>query len=346
MFAAFLTNNGHFTVTDPNYRRVYLINSMLLGIALICSIFFVINLAFFQLYSVALVDFIGALCAVLVWRRFQQQPEVDSSAWQTVILLALVLLAYLAVTAAEFYSLSWAMVFPPVAFFLLGRQKGLILTVAFFVLAWLLLRLVKVSLPVEAWFNIGVSSICLVFLIRYFEVSRNEAFKALAREHRKSQQLSITDSLTGIYNRAKLDALLESEINRAVRHHSRFSVILCDLDFFKRVNDQFGHMVGDQVLIQFAAILTESCRDLDIAGRWGGEEFLVLCPHTNLAGAVQLAERIRSSVENARFEHQQRITLSLGIAELSANEDSSSLLKRADDALYRAKAKGRNRAEY
>lgn len=345
MLSAFLSNNGHFKAADANYRRVYLINSMLLGMALICSLFFFINLAWFKLYSVALVDFIGAIIAVLVWRRFQHYSDVDSSAWQTTILLALVLLAYLAVTAAEFYSLSWVLLFPPVAFFLLGRQKGLVITVIFFAIAWVILWLVNVSLPIIAWFNIGVSSTCLVLLIRYFEVSRNEAFKALAREHRKSQQLSITDSLTGINNRAKLDSLLESEINRAIRHHSRFSVILCDLDFFKRVNDEFGHMVGDQVLIQLAVLLQEACRELDIAGRWGGEEFLILCPHTDLTGAFQLAERIRSSVANAHFVHKQRITLSLGIAELRNNEDSSSVLKRADDALYRAKAKGRNRSE-
>ncbi|WP_019674339.1 GGDEF domain-containing protein [Arsukibacterium perlucidum] len=350
MLKHFITNNHRFKPADPEYRQVYLINGMLLGMVVIFTFFFFANLAFFALYSVALLDFIAAGLAAILLRRFQLSSNVRQSANHTVMLLGGFLLGYLYLAAPAFYSLYWLCIFPPLAFFLLGRQRGVIATALFLGLLTLLLGWRSASWPagtftVESLLNVTLASICLVLLVHYYEVSRNDVLRALATQHRQLQRLSVTDTLTGLYNRSKLDDILCQEIARSIRHQSPFSVILADLDFFKSVNDNFGHMTGDQVLMSFASIMLQYCRELDVAGRWGGEEFLIICPHTDITGAKLLAERIRAAVADYDFVHGKQLTVSLGVASFIRDDDASTMLKRADDALYRAKAKGRNRVE-
>lgn len=350
MLKHFITNNNQFKPADKEYRQVYLINGMLLGMIVVFTFFFFINLALFALYSVALLDFIGAALAANVLRRFQLSHNVQQGANHTVLLLGGFLIGYLYVTAPHFYALYWLCIFPPLAFFLLGRVRGLISTVLFLGLLTLLLSWRSASWPadsftVESLLNVALASICLVILVHYYEVSRYEVLRALATQHRQLQRLSVTDTLTGLYNRSKLDDILSKEIARSMRHQSPFSVILADLDFFKLVNDNFGHMVGDQVLTSFAGIMLQHCRELDVAGRWGGEEFLIICPHTDITGAKLIAERIRVAVAEYDFAHGKQLTVSLGVACFIRDDDASTILKRADDALYRAKGKGRNRVE-
>nr|WP_301003541.1 GGDEF domain-containing protein [Arsukibacterium sp.] len=266
------------------------------------------------------------------------------------MLLGGFLLGYLCFAAPNFYSLYWLCIFPPLAFFLLGRQRGLVATALFLglltlLLAWRSSTWPAASFTVESLLNVSLASLCLVLLVHYYEVSRNEVLRALATQHRQLQRLSITDTLTGLYNRSKLDDILSQEIARSIRHQSPFSVILADLDFFKSINDNFGHMAGDQVLMSFAGIMLQHCRELDVAGRWGGEEFLIICPHTDISGAKLLAERIRAAVAEFEFAHGKQLTVSLGVASFIRDDDANTILKRADDALYRAKGKGRNRVE-
>ncbi len=350
MLKHFITNNHQFKPSDPEYRRVYLINGMLLSMVVIFTFFFFANLAFFALYSVALLDFVGAALSSVILRRFQILNNVRQAAFQTISLLGVFLLVYLGFSAPDFYSLYWLCIYPPLVFFLLGRKKGLFATVLFFALLALLLSWLEPhwpaeSFPLEALLNVVFATVCLVLLVHYYEVSRHEVMQALANQHRQLQRLSVTDTLTGLYNRVKLDDILSREIARSVRHQSPFSVILADLDFFKAVNDNFGHMAGDQALISFSDILLQHCRELDVAGRWGGEEFLVICPHTDITGAKLLAERIRSTVAKHDFAHGKQLTVSLGVASFMRDDDANIILKRADDALYRAKSKGRNCVE-
>lgn len=350
MLKHFITNNHQFKPTDPEYRQVYLINGMLLGMVVVFSFFFFINLAFFGLYVVALLDFIAAAIAAMLLRHFQISNNVRQAAYQTVLLLGVFLIGYCYFAAPDYYSLFWICIFPPLVFFLLGRRKGLLATTLFFSLLTLLLGWRSASwaedaFTIKALLNVALASVSLVLLIHYYEVSRNDVMRALATQHRQLQRLSITDALTGLYNRSKLDDILSREIARSVRHQSPFSVILADLDFFKAVNDNFGHMAGDQALMSFAGILLQHCRELDVPGRWGGEEFLIICPHTDLAGAKLLAERIRAQVEVYDFAHGKQLTVSLGVASFIRDDDAKTILKRADDALYRAKGKGRNRVE-
>jgi diguanylate cyclase (GGDEF)-like protein len=115
-----------------------------------------------------------------------------------------------------------------------------------------------------------------------------------------------------------------------------------DIDHFKQVNDNYGHAVGDETLIKLAEIVNKEIRDTDLFARWGGEEFMILCPHTDLDHSVKLAERIRVSIEEQKFKAVGHISCSFGVTEFKNSEDADDLTKRVDDALYQAKENGRN----
>lgn len=157
------------------------------------------------------------------------------------------------------------------------------------------------------------------------------------------RQLAHTDPLIQIANRRELDETLAREIKRAARYHQPLSVILFDLDHFKRVNDTYGHEAGDQVLIETARVVRGRLRLSDVLGRWGGEEFLIVAPQTNCVRAREVAERLRQALAHYPREGVGQITASFGVAEYRSPESLEAWLKRADAALYAAKQDGRNR---
>lgn len=175
-----------------------------------------------------------------------------------------------------------------------------------------------------------------------------ERTKELIDKNQELLKLSITDKLTEIYNRAKLDKTLQEEFNRSKRYKTEFSVILIDIDFFKKVNDTFGHQIGDDVLKESAQVLKDSIRLTDVLGRWGGEEFLIISPQTNLEGAVKIAEHINNAIKLYKFKtYPNKVTMSIGVA--SYFEDMSKIeeiLLNADKSLYKAKENGRDRVVY
>jgi len=155
---------------------------------------------------------------------------------------------------------------------------------------------------------------------------------------------SRTDPLTGLANRGWLNERLEQEIARARRHGNDLSVVLVDIDHFKAVNDGFGHLMGDRVLVAVARLLKADARCHDTVGRWGGEEFLIICPETDAAGALALAQRLCGTMRAHCFETSRCHTVSIGVAQWKAADTGESLVRRADTALYKAKTSGRNRA--
>lgn len=161
--------------------------------------------------------------------------------------------------------------------------------------------------------------------------------------NRRLKQLSVTDALTGLFNRTGLSASLQLDIERALRYGRPLSVVLLDLDHFKRVNDEFGHLVGDQVLVEFAQLIRATARQVDAIYRWGGEEFLIICPETPPDLVRNLTERIVAGVREHRFPTGRPMTVSAGIANLASGDTVTSLTQRADEALYQAKATGRDR---
>jgi two-component system cell cycle response regulator len=157
-------------------------------------------------------------------------------------------------------------------------------------------------------------------------------------------RLACTDELTGLANRRSFNEVFTREISAARRHGHPLALIMADLDHFKSVNDSFGHAVGDRVLKAFAAVLTTTTRVEDLSARWGGEEFVILLPHTTAAAGARMAERMRTVFAETRCEGvTQPLSASFGVADFTEGESSASLIQRADNALMRAKQEGRNR---
>lgn len=179
-------------------------------------------------------------------------------------------------------------------------------------------------------------------LLHFISVVTSE----LEEANKELKRASSIDKLTQINNRLKLDEVLEYNFSISTRYKTGLSILILDIDYFKEVNDQFGHLVGDVVLTELAGILKSCVRESDTVGRWGGEEFLVILPHTRLEDAEKVAEKIRAAVEKMDFQKAGHITCSIGAASFCEGDDSEKLLSRADMALYHAKSCGRNQVGY
>ena len=169
---------------------------------------------------------------------------------------------------------------------------------------------------------------------------------ALKEANRRIEELAELDDLTGSFNRRRIMRFLDDEIARAQRIHAPCSIALIDLDWFKRINDTYGHPIGDEVLRTFAITVFANIRGVDRFGRYGGEEFLLLLPETPRETAARMLDRLRTIIADldwSAFSPAMRVTVSAGVASLNPNETPDSFLARADSALYKAKAQGRNR---
>ena len=178
-------------------------------------------------------------------------------------------------------------------------------------------------------------------LLHFISVVTSE----LEDANRELKRISGIDKLTQLNNRLRLDEVLEHELSISTRYGAELSVLILDIDHFKDVNDSFGHLTGDAVLVQLAGVLNSCVRESDTVGRWGGEEFLTILPQTCLESARKVAEKIRASIEKAEFPQVKHITCSIGVASFHKDDDIVKLLSRADIALYHAKSRGRNRVE-
>lgn len=172
-----------------------------------------------------------------------------------------------------------------------------------------------------------------------------EAHAQLSIKNKELEKISFTDKLTQLCNRQKLDEIINKEMEKARRFQKTLSLTLFDIDYFKSVNDEYGHLVGDAVLTELSKILRSNVRSMDTLGRWGGEEFMIIFPETDLNEAMLLCEKLRSIVENHEFSNSIHKTLSFGVTSMEECDNKESLIKRVDDLLYKAKEKGRNRIE-
>ena len=162
---------------------------------------------------------------------------------------------------------------------------------------------------------------------------------------RSLDQRAATDPLTGLFNRRKFDRSLATEIGRAERYNTQLSLMLFDIDHFKKVNDTFGHQVGDNVLVELSRYVAGHIRNSDVLARWGGEEFVILSPGNSGPMACLFAGNLLAGIRKIQFAEAGSVTCSFGVAHYQDGDTAETLLARADDALYRAKSNGRNRIE-
>jgi len=176
--------------------------------------------------------------------------------------------------------------------------------------------------------------IILIFIYRQYE---------MGRYNKRLLKMATTDPLTGLTNRIRLDEKLAECHQTYQRTHRPYTVIMIDFDNFKRINDTYGHLVGDKTLVSFAQIVRGNIRDMDLVGRWGGEEFLIICQETDINGANHLAIKIQELISTYDFPHIHTLTCSFGLSECHEGDRIEDVVGRADDAMYRAKEEGKNR---
>ena len=178
--------------------------------------------------------------------------------------------------------------------------------------------------------------------IRYTEMNEDNLKELVKKRTLELEKISITDQLTQLYNRRKTDETLCFEMERAKRSKSSFGVIMIDIDKFKDINDTYGHLTGDDVLQEIAKILCDNIRKIDVLGRWGGEEFLIIDSESDSIKMYEFAEKIRKAVEEHNFDKVGKVTCSFGVTQYIQGDTTSKLIIRADKALYLAKESGRN----
>lgn len=177
----------------------------------------------------------------------------------------------------------------------------------------------------------------------YFISTFQRRFQHMEATANTMRRLANTDALTGLGNRRQLEQVLDDEVRRAERYDRPLSVIVSDIDDFKKLNDRYGHPAGDKILIELGNRLRHSVRSADYVGRWGGEEFIIVTPETRLDDAIKLAEVVRGHVADGPIGDDHSVTLSFGVAGYCAGDSAADLLDRSDTALYLAKRQGKNR---
>lgn len=245
----------------------------------------------------------------------------------------------------------WIFMVAPVSLFFGGLKRGLLNIAMFVVIISVVMffpdnQLLEANYSFEFKTRLLLSFLTITFLSAFYEYSRHESFRFMREMSNKYEQLARLDHLTQLSNRRDAMDKLEYELHRVERNNCPISLLLCDVDFFKKVNDQYGHDAGDKTLVTLARLFEETVRKQDIVARWGGEEFLFILPQTNSDQAQVVANKIRNKVKSISMEHDGcifDITVSMGIGELTReNADISQSINIADQNLYLAKNNGRD----
>ncbi len=197
--------------------------------------------------------------------------------------------------------------------------------------------------------ELDVSKKVVAYSAYIVDVSNQKNLQAKTHEltlaNAQLEKLSQLDALTQIYNRLKLDSVMQNLYDSYKRYDKLFSIMIIDVDYFKSVNDSYGHLVGDGVLVGMVNIIRKNIRNTDVLGRFGGEEFMIISQETDCEGAYRLAQKIREEVEKHEFKEVGKKTVSIGVAQIEPHISINNLIKSADDALYEAKANGRNQVK-
>jgi len=244
----------------------------------------------------------------------------------------------------------WIFMTAPVALFIHGFKRGLLEVGGFVLILSFLMFTPNESLliadySVEFKLRILYSYLTVTFLSAFYEHSRNSAYQYTLELSKKYQQLAVLDPLTKLSNRREGLQILEREQIRIKRTPEKLSLMLCDVDNFKAINDSYGHNIGDRVLVELANLFKAEVRAQDNVTRWGGEEFLFILPQTSMGNAIELANKLHASVREISIKHQGHtilLSVSMGVSELGSEQSISDAIDRADKCLYHAKTLGKD----
>ncbi|GLQ32271.1 GGDEF domain-containing protein [Litoribrevibacter albus] len=299
-------------------------------------------------YGIGLMVF--GLCTALIWLQFKLTQ--NWRVFQSMICLGFsVLYLFLLSSGGQANTgLLWCYTYPLIVFSLLGTRLGTLLVgVVLFLSAIILfvpnLDFVTHSYSPDIKYRFTGSILFVTALGYLMELSRMEAQRKSDQANDVLKMMAHRDELTGLYNRRGIKECNEIEVYLNSKPTNEMALAVCDVDFFKKINDQYGHDVGDEVLKVVAERLKNSIRETDLIGRWGGEEFIILFPSTSLEEGYQLIERVRQSMAETHFDiagQRIRLSFSTGISSTRYYDNWNDLIKSADKQLYKAKSAGRN----
>lgn len=339
--------------SETEAKRSFRLN-LLIGLAGAVFLFvFGINALLGQSYALAfnLLGMTGLGLVSLLIMKITGEPRYG--AYGVSIIAAYACLYLVASGGTDNTGPLWCYPLIVIIMFLMGLKAGTVIATAVTISICLLLFIPDLSLVSAEYSNsfkirFLSSFLALTIMAMIYENLRASSEAGYQEMSAQLHAASRTDMLTGIANRRAMQHMLDAEFARYKRHDGHFSILMADVDYFKLVNDRYGHAVGDDLLIEIARQFSSVLRKQDSPARWGGEEFLVLLPQTSAEQAHQVAEKLRQQVENidsAKLGMQESTTVSIGISCISTVESIDDLIEQADQLLYQAKHLGRNRVE-
>ena len=346
-------------MTDQHKYRNELLKKYLL-IGFVTSIVLSPLYYYIDVYSLAISLNIYSLCMIYVFINCKKTIEYTYNSRIFMIFNAIIFIIGLIDGNQELNSVVFILLYPIASFSIRGPKEGIWWSFILLIILVSIFYLFSLSYNIYSFLFFCVTYMIVSYLLYFYRYYEMMTFKNINAElenivkertnelelsNKKLEKLATMDALTNLFNRAKLNDTLKNEINRANRFEHDLGIIILDIDNFKLTNDTYGHNVGDKVLEEFAYILQTQTRVTDIVGRWGGEEFVIICPQTNIEGVYKLAEQLRCSFETNNFSTVGQKTASFGISLFKEGDSIKSLIARADEALYKAKGKGRNTVE-
>lgn len=338
-------------VKQQNEYRIFILCGFYCAVAIVVLAFFGIEALFEGRagYGKALLGF--SFTTFVCYLFFWLSGNYGFAAHFVTLLMTLLCLYLFYSGGAENTGILWYFIFPPLAIFLQDIQIGLISVVTLMLATFLVYYFNLYDFDPSRYSNAFAQRFVAVYIVItilscLFALFRNLAEEKLEKINEQLEIISTTDALSGLVNRRRMDEILAEEVRRFDRFKLPFSLILIDIDHFKKINDTWGHQKGDYVIKTFAELCRKFIRTIDTACRWGGEEFLVLLPGATLHDAKVVAERLRVGIYEYDFQlggQKEKISASLGIAEFDKEGNLEDCIRRADKCLYLAKNQGRNR---
>lgn len=337
------------TKNSEIYRQSQVITLFALVGIFICGTMGVISL--FN-NNLLLTLFLFSACFIYFLGYFTHKKSKNPKFSAAIVLYSLYLLMFYLVFSGGVENTGplWIYIVAPVSVFIHGLKRGLVDITFFLIIISLILFLptniiFHADYSAEFKLRLIYSFLTVTFLSALYEYSREQSYLHTLEITKKYQQLAHIDSLTKLSNRRDALGILKRERSRIVRNKEPLSIILCDVDHFKQVNDKYGHNAGDKVLIELAQLFSEQIREQDSIARWGGEEFIFILPQTHAKNANVIAEKILHSLQSHKVfyqDHTIQVTMSMGIEQLNSNQSIDDIINSADKYLYQAKNAGRN----
>lgn len=337
------------------HRRIIMTAALLVFTTLTFGVFVVINFDHNN-YILPLVNFIISISSALALYLLIVKKNYNFAAYFSTIIVFIFLVFFSYFARNESFALVWTLCYPLFVIPILGTHKGMMMVVLFYcaIIPMAYLGIGEWDYGfwnLKGFVRFTIASFAVVYASYFFEISANSAYKTIQEIREKEkihlmalEKLSVTDQLTGLRNRRYFDDNFEIERQKISRYNNKLCLIMVDIDHFKRINDEYGHQVGDIVLKEFSSLLLKNIRAIDLLSRWGGEEFIILLPETSLDNSISIAEKIRTTINEYSFSKIGNITASFGVSRVDPNSTSNmESLYQVDKALYQAKNQGRNR---